>query len=87
MNSIKDAIWSVLPQIERERLETVVDEFMTKLGVEGTDDLQFVKEEDIRHLLTPIQCREFLHKFKCVKTFRIAVFISIVEHNYVKYAY
>ncbi|KAA0713103.1 hypothetical protein E1301_Tti013633 [Triplophysa tibetana] len=65
LNSIKNAIWSVLPHIERERLETVIDELVTKFGVEGTGDLQFVKEEDIRHLLTPFQGREFLNKFKC----------------------
>uniref|UniRef100_A0A3B3RI04 C2H2-type domain-containing protein n=1 Tax=Paramormyrops kingsleyae TaxID=1676925 RepID=A0A3B3RI04_9TELE len=60
----KIAIQAALPQLDREKLETVVGELVSKLGVEGPDDLQFIKEEDVRHLLTPIQCRKLLHTFK-----------------------
>uniref|UniRef100_A0A8C1S326 Uncharacterized protein n=1 Tax=Cyprinus carpio TaxID=7962 RepID=A0A8C1S326_CYPCA len=63
MDSIVSAIHTVLPQLEGKKLEMLVDELVSKLGVEGPNDLQF-KEEDIAHLLSPIQCRTILHSFK-----------------------
>ncbi|KAJ8381425.1 hypothetical protein SKAU_G00022030 [Synaphobranchus kaupii] len=60
MDSIEKAIQTVLPQLDEAKLETLVNE-LVKLGVEGQDDLQFIQEDDIKHLLTPIQCRKILH--------------------------
>ncbi|XP_054587146.1 sterile alpha motif domain-containing protein 3 [Nothobranchius furzeri] len=64
MDSIEHAIQSVLPQLQREKVEAVIHEFETTLGVEGPDDLQFIKEADISHLLSPIQCRRLINSFK-----------------------
>lgn len=77
MYSIESAIQTVLPHLDREKLETVVGELVSKLGVEGPDDLQFIKEEDVRHLLTPIQCRKIINSFKRGKNFHIAAFLAI----------
>lgn len=67
MDFIEHAIQSVLPQLDREKVEAVVHELETNLGVEGPDDLQLIKEEDIRHLLSPVQCRRLINYFKSGK--------------------
>lgn len=64
MDSIEKAIQTVLPQLDEAKFETLVNELVTKVGVEGPDDLQFIQEDDIKHLLTPIQCRKRLHSLK-----------------------
>ncbi|KAM8741462.1 uncharacterized protein AB9X84_018836 [Acanthopagrus schlegelii] len=64
MDFIEDAVQRVLPQLQREKVEAVIHELETNLGVEGPDDLQLIKEEDIRHLLSPIQCRKLINSFK-----------------------
>ncbi|XP_041829977.1 uncharacterized protein LOC121635872 [Melanotaenia boesemani] len=64
MAIIENAIQSVLPQLQREKVEAVVHELETTLGVEGPDDLQFVKEADISHLLSPVQCRRLINSFR-----------------------
>ncbi|XP_052429411.1 uncharacterized protein LOC127970748 isoform X2 [Carassius gibelio] len=63
MDSIEKAIQAVLPQLDEAKLETLVNE-LVKVGVEGPDDLQFIQEDDIKHLLTPIQCRKIIHSLK-----------------------
>lgn len=64
MDSIEKAIQTALPQLDEAKLQTLVNELVTKVGVEGPDDLQFIQEDDIKHLLTPIQCRKILHSLK-----------------------
>ncbi|KAM8762282.1 uncharacterized protein AB9X84_007107 isoform 2-T2 [Acanthopagrus schlegelii] len=64
MDSIKRAIQTALPQLDEAKLETLVNELVTKVGVEGPEDLQFIQEDDLKHLLTPIQCRKILHSLK-----------------------
>lgn len=83
MDSNESAIQTVLPQLDRAKLETVVGELVSKLGVEGPDDLQFIKEEDGR--LTHIQCRKIIHSFKSGKNSSIAAFHFYVNVEYVDY--
>ncbi|KAM9771113.1 uncharacterized protein ACBT44_004586 isoform 1-T1 [Syngnathus typhle] len=64
MESIKKAIHTALPQLDEAKLETLVNELVTTVGVEGPDDLQFIQEDDMKHLLTPIQCRRIIHSLK-----------------------
>lgn len=45
MDSIEKAIQTVLPQLDGEKPETLVNELVTKIGVEGPDDLQYIKED------------------------------------------
>lgn len=54
---------TMLPQLDKAKLETLVNGFVTKVGVEGQDGLQFI-QEDIKHLLTAIQCRKILQSLK-----------------------
>ncbi|XP_041960247.1 uncharacterized protein LOC121718897 isoform X1 [Alosa sapidissima] len=63
MDSIEKALQTVLPQLDQVKLETLVNELL-KVGVEGPGDLQFIQEDDIKHLLTPIQCRKIIHSLK-----------------------
>lgn len=63
MDTIEERIRIALPSLEVEQRRTLLEE-LSRIGVEEPDDLQFVCEEDIRHLLTPIQCRKLLHTFK-----------------------
>lgn len=67
MDTILNIIQTALPQLEREKLETVVDELVSNMGVEEPNDLQFIKEEDLKHLLKPIQCRKIIHYFRMGK--------------------
>jgi len=64
MDTIGKAIQTVLPQLDEAKLETLVSELVTNVGVEGPDDLVFIQEDDIKHLFSPIQCRKILHSFK-----------------------
>lgn len=64
MDSIRTTLQTVLPQVEEGKLETLVHELMTKVGVEGPDDLLYIHEDDVKHLLTPIQCKKLLHSLK-----------------------
>lgn len=58
MDFIEHAIQSVLPQLQREKVEAVAHELETTLGVEEPDDLQFIKEADISHLLSPFSAED-----------------------------
>ena len=63
MDLIEKAIQTLLPQLDEAKLETLVNGLVTKVGVEGPDGLQFI-QEDIKHLLTAIQCRKILQSLK-----------------------
>lgn len=78
MDSIESAIKTVLPQLDGEKLETLVAELVSKFGVETPDELQFIMEGDIGHLLIPIQCRKMIHYFKKGKNFRIAAYFAML---------
>lgn len=41
MDFIEDAIQRVLPQLQREKVEAVIHELETNLGVEGADVAKF----------------------------------------------
>lgn len=51
MHSIEKARQTMLPQLDEAKLESLVNE-LVKVGVEGPDDLQFIQEDDIKHLHT-----------------------------------
>lgn len=78
MDFIEHAIQRVLPQLQSDKLEAVVHELETTLGVEGPDDLQFIKEADISHLLSPIQCRRLINSFRSGKLSHLHVDILYI---------
>lgn len=63
-DSIYDAVTAVLPRLDEERLQKLVERLVVHVGMEEAEDLQYVKEEDVNDLLTPFQCRKFLDVFQ-----------------------
>lgn len=64
MDFLEEIIRRALPALEEDQIRAVVTELMTTVGVEEPVDLQLVKEDDIKHLLTPIQTRKVLLALK-----------------------
>lgn len=56
---IKDAILSVLPNLPEKSIQKIVEK-LTGQGLESTEDLACVREEDLLEILRPIQCRKLL---------------------------
>lgn len=63
-DSIYDCVTAVLPKLDQERLQKVVEWLVIEIGIEDTTDLNFVKEEDIKDLLTPCQSRKLIDAFQ-----------------------
>lgn len=61
--SLKDAVLLVLPSLSPDVTNQLVEKLMDQ-GVEGLDDLTYVKEEDISEFLRPIQSRKLLSAWK-----------------------
>nr|XP_023659174.1 uncharacterized protein LOC111839466 isoform X2 [Paramormyrops kingsleyae] len=57
--ALKDAVLSVLPSLSPDVISQLVEK-LTNQGVEGLDDLIYVKEDDILEFIRPIQCRKLL---------------------------
>lgn len=57
--SLSSAIADVLPDISASELNLVVDT-LKSLGVETTQDFQFVQEADLLSVLRPIQARKLV---------------------------
>lgn len=57
------SIKSVLSYLENESLEIIL-QHLSSIGVRTADDTEFIKEDDLKHLLTPVDCRKLLHAFK-----------------------
>lgn len=60
---LKDAVLSVLPILSPDVINQLVEKLVDQ-GVEGVDDLVYVKEDDILEFLRPIQCRKLLSAWK-----------------------
>ncbi|XP_067284857.1 uncharacterized protein [Pseudorasbora parva] len=60
---LKDAVLSVLPSLSPEVINQLVEKLMDQ-GVEGLDDLVYVKDDDILEFIRPIQCRKLLSAWK-----------------------
>lgn len=63
-DSIYDAVTAVLPRLDEERLQKIVERLVVGVGIEEIGDLLYVKEEDVNDLLTPCQCRKLLDAFQ-----------------------
>ncbi|XP_042609737.1 uncharacterized protein LOC109084889 [Cyprinus carpio] len=60
---LKDAVLLVLPSLSPDVTNQLVEKLMDQ-GVEGLDDLVYVKEDDILEFIRPIQCRKLLSSWK-----------------------
>lgn len=60
---LKDAVLLVLPSLSQDVTNQLVEKLMDQ-GVEGLDDLVYVKEDDILEFIRPIQCRKLLSSWQ-----------------------
>lgn len=67
---LKDAVLSVLPSLSQDLTEHLVEKLMDQ-GVEGLDDLVYVKKDDIAAFIRPIQCRKLLDAWKVQGKYKI----------------
>lgn len=61
---IRGDVLQILPNLPRETVDQLSERLIEHCGVESTEDLQYVREEDISELLRPIQCRKILSAWK-----------------------
>ncbi|XP_067283842.1 uncharacterized protein [Pseudorasbora parva] len=59
---MEDFIRGILAHLDSKTLETIVED-LSSMGVREIDDLMYIKEEDIRHLMSIVDCRKILQKF------------------------
>ncbi|XP_052002462.1 uncharacterized protein LOC127657637 [Xyrauchen texanus] len=75
---LKDAVLSVLPSLSQDLTEQLVEKLMDQ-GVEGLDDLVYVKEDDIAAFIRPIQCRKLLGAWKVQENLNSTVVLHPAE--------
>ena len=59
MDEVENIIKEALPRLSSDSLEMMKDT-LSNLGVSDPLDLKLVKEEDLAHVLKPIQIRQFI---------------------------
>lgn len=62
-SDISNAIISVLPDLPTSAVNIVL-EMLQSLGVETTEDFQYIQEADLLSVLRPIQARKLLAAWK-----------------------
>ncbi|MEQ2301167.1 hypothetical protein AMECASPLE_033142 [Ameca splendens] len=62
-DNLRSSITKVLPDLAPSVLEIVL-EALHSLGVETSDDLQFINETDLDSVLRPVQARKLLAAWK-----------------------
>ncbi len=62
--TIMDAITAALPRLDEDWLRSLVERLLLVVGVEEIADLSYVKEDDIRDILTPLQSRKLEMPFR-----------------------
>lgn len=61
---IQQEIKRVLPELDVNKLQDVVNHLCFVVGVQKTQDLALVEVTDLQDFLFPIQCRKLLMDFK-----------------------
>lgn len=62
-SSIRSTINKVLPDLPASSLD-ILEEALQSLGVETTEDFQFIQEADLLSVLRPIQARKLVAAWK-----------------------
>lgn len=52
----------ILPHLGSETLGTLLEE-LSSMGVKEPADLSYIQEDDIKHLLSKVDCRRLLQRF------------------------
>lgn len=61
--TVVDAITATLPKLDEDRLKALVERLLLVVGVE-VSDLSYVKKDDIKDILTPLQCCKLVNAFQ-----------------------
>ncbi|XP_077071616.1 uncharacterized protein LOC143723309 [Siphateles boraxobius] len=62
--TIVDTITAALPNLDEDRMKSLVERLLLVVGVEEVSDLIYVKEDDINDILTPLQCCKLMDGFQ-----------------------
>ncbi|KAA0721353.1 hypothetical protein E1301_Tti020631 [Triplophysa tibetana] len=62
--AVVDAITAALPKLDEDRLKSLLERLLLVVGVEEVADLIYVKEDDIKDILTPLQTRKLIDFFQ-----------------------
>lgn len=62
--TVVDAITAALPKLDEDRLKSLLERLLLVVGVEEVADLIYVKEDDIKDILTPLQTRKLIDFFQ-----------------------
>lgn len=76
---LRSAISEVLPDLS-EASKDILEEHLQTLGVETSDDFQFLEEGDLLSALRPIQARKLLAawKLRCKSSFSLCQDVPII---------
>uniref|UniRef100_A0A671R7E1 Uncharacterized LOC107672495 n=1 Tax=Sinocyclocheilus anshuiensis TaxID=1608454 RepID=A0A671R7E1_9TELE len=61
---VQEEIKNIIPELDLNKLQNVVNHLSLVVGVEKTEDLSLVEVSDLQDFLEPIQCRKLVKTFK-----------------------
>lgn len=85
-SNVRSAITKVMPDLPASVLD-IIQETLQSLGVETTEDLQFIQEADLLSVLRPIQARKLVPGDKPVSTIQHTLFSSITKDKTAFYTF
>lgn len=62
--TVVDAITAALPKLDEDQLKALFERLLLVVGVEVSDLSYVVEEDDIKDILTPLQCRKLVDAFQ-----------------------
>ena len=68
MENTKASIRKILPSLELDVLQAIMDHFVS-IGVESESDLRLIKESDLEQFLKPIQRRKLVSSWEANGTY------------------
>lgn len=60
---IQETVKAMLPSLTEEKSKLLIEKLILK-GVENTEDLKYIKEDDMVEFINPVQCRKLLVYWK-----------------------
>lgn len=69
---MEDIIRGTLPHLDSKTVETIVKD-LPSLGVREINKFMYIKEDDIRHLLSIVDCRKLLQRFNNIGKYLVNV--------------
>lgn len=75
MELVKKLVQKAMPSLCHVEMDSLMAR-LKEIGVNGVEDLNFVKTEDVDGILAPIQCRRLIQAFTAGKIFFFPVFLS-----------